>query len=116
MRIIYCFWLLFLASCQGEKHCPSRFAPNFTKQNFSRIRAGMDSNEVIHLLGQPIWKLDKRVDRFVAADTINKNKFHIWRYSDDTSTLYDMDCWYLYGVNFDSLGVVIDTFVRIIND
>lgn len=112
--------LVVLQSCQNidfnEEYCPSRFSKDFTKSGFDSIKIGMDSSEVLRILGHPLHQIDKATYRYPSFFESHPNMYFKWDYSSDTSNIWDMDCWFLYAISLDSFGKVEKKFRSKIND
>lgn len=118
MRLI--LLLVVLQSCQNidfnEEYCPSRFSKDFTKSGFASLKIGMDSSEVLRILGHPLNRIDKATYRHPRLFEAHPKMYFQWEYSSDTSNIWDMDCWYLYAVSLDSFGRVENISRGKIND
>lgn len=115
LRFTFIFFLFFWGqSCsngsENDEDCPTKYSAGFNLKKFQQLRPGMDSNEVIHILGQPLRKMNRANSRPRDWFFERHPHYHFhWSYTDDTIVLFDPDCWIGYTVSFDSLGKLYET-------
>lgn len=113
--VLFGLYCLYFLSVMGQicliegKHLlypyiDTHFAKNYSPEKFKKIKFGMNLNDVLNLIGEPINKRDGEIfDSNIVYDytadgkamEIEKNNFY-----------YDF-AWYRSSVGFDSEGIVV---------
>ncbi len=108
---LFLFIILCFYACH-ECTCPTEYTTNYTEARWRQIEIGMDSNQVMHILGEPMLRDSLFYDFHKKKVGGFKN---FWRYSNDSigGEIFPCECWKSRKIFFDSLWRVgfIDTSI-----